>query len=75
MLAKDGRLWTWGARLGAAKPAIGPFDQAPFLLWKLPPEVRRSLGSGPDSSTDIDSIVRKAFPLPAYQNPNHSLFQ
>jgi hypothetical protein len=38
--------------LGAAKSAMDHIDQTPFLLWELPPEVRRSLGIGPDSSTN-----------------------
>jgi alpha-tubulin suppressor-like RCC1 family protein len=78
MLGKDGKLWTWGYRLGrpgrsAARgkfdsllaPAVKRFpslgfligsdlliDQTPHLLWKLPPEVRRSLGTGPNSGTN-----------------------
>jgi len=52
LLCKDGKLWTWGTRLGAAKSAMDHIDQTPFLLWELPPEVRRSLGIGPDSSTN-----------------------
>jgi hypothetical protein len=27
-------------------------DQTPHLLWELPPEVRRSLGTGPNSVTN-----------------------
>ncbi len=27
-------------------------DQRPHLLWELPPEVRRSLGTGPKSATN-----------------------
>jgi alpha-tubulin suppressor-like RCC1 family protein len=76
LLGKDGKLWTWGKRLGAAKPgaarqkilsfltpvmwvfpAIGlPFrkdiDRTPFLLWEVPTEVRRSLGTEPKSFKD-----------------------
>jgi alpha-tubulin suppressor-like RCC1 family protein len=43
LLGKDGKLWTWGTRLGAAKSTIDNIDQTPFLLWELLPEVRRSL--------------------------------
>ncbi len=76
MLGKDGKLWTWGVRLGvpgpsAARekfnalmaPAVKRFpplkflvkshfvaDQTPYLLWELPAEVRRSLGTGPNSA-------------------------
>jgi hypothetical protein len=70
LLCKDGRLWTWGHRLGAGKPSmtqqkieaiLAPavaffpslkfmtkldIDRTPHLLWELPPEVRRSLGTG-----------------------------
>jgi hypothetical protein len=78
MLGKDGKLWTWGYRLGfpgrsAARekfdsllaPAVKRFpslgfligsdlllDRTPHLLWELPPEVRRSLGNEPKSSTN-----------------------
>jgi alpha-tubulin suppressor-like RCC1 family protein len=76
LLGKDGKLWTWGKRLGAGKPsatrqkilsfltplvwvfpALGlPFrsdiDQTPHLLWELPPEVRRALGTKPKGSTN-----------------------
>jgi trimeric autotransporter adhesin len=75
LLAKDGKLWTWGQRLGIDKSGVPPpyqqflaniakrfpplrfliksdIDQTPHLLWELPPEVRRSLGSGPISFTN-----------------------
>ena len=75
VLGKDGKLWTWGYRLGvkpsAARqrfeafvaPAVKRFpslgflvksdiDSPPHLLWELPPEVRRSLGTGPISLTN-----------------------
>jgi alpha-tubulin suppressor-like RCC1 family protein len=76
LLGKDGKLWTWGKRLGAGKPSatwqkiqalLAPMvrrfpslgyliksdiDQTPHLLWELPPEVRRALGTGPKSSTN-----------------------
>jgi len=76
MLGKDGKLWTWGKRLGAGKPSAArqkfeafmapavkrfpslgfliksDIDYAPHLLWELPPEVRRSLGTRPDSATN-----------------------
>jgi hypothetical protein len=76
LLCKDGKLWTWGRRLGAEKPSAARqkleaflrpvvrrfpalvflfqsgIDQKPFLLWELPPEVRRALGTGPKSSTN-----------------------
>jgi alpha-tubulin suppressor-like RCC1 family protein len=69
MLGKDGKLWTWGLRLGAGQPGaarrkfetfVSPvvrrfpalrfliksaIDQTPYLLWELPPEVRRTLGT------------------------------
>jgi alpha-tubulin suppressor-like RCC1 family protein len=76
LLGKDGKLWTWGRRLGAERPtALGQrlqsflapavrrfpslrfliksdIDYTPHLLWELPPEVRRSLGTGPNSATN-----------------------
>jgi alpha-tubulin suppressor-like RCC1 family protein len=76
MLGKDGKLWTWGVRLGASQrsatrqkfeafvaPLVQRFpalhfliksniDQTPHLLWDLPPEVRRALGTGPNGSTN-----------------------
>jgi alpha-tubulin suppressor-like RCC1 family protein len=76
MLGKDGKLWTWGQRLGVGKPStarrkfeafVAPavkrfpslgfliksdIDQTPHLLWELPAEVRRSLGTGPKISTN-----------------------
>jgi alpha-tubulin suppressor-like RCC1 family protein len=76
LLGKDGKLWTWGERLGAGQPSelrrelepvLGPvvrrlpalsflirshIDWTPHLLWELPPEVRRSLGTGPTSATN-----------------------
>jgi alpha-tubulin suppressor-like RCC1 family protein len=68
LLSRDGKLWTWGRRLGANRsgvrhriesflvPVVRRFpslhfvfksdiDETPFLLWELPPEVRRSLGT------------------------------
>jgi len=51
LLGKDGKLWTWGTRLGVAKSTSDNIDQTPFLLWELPPEVRGSLGTEPKSST------------------------
>ncbi len=78
LLGKDGRLWSWGKRLGVGKPsaarktinhwvvpvvwpifpALGKrirsdldrIDRTPVLLWELPAEVRRSLGTGPKSA-------------------------
>jgi alpha-tubulin suppressor-like RCC1 family protein len=76
LLAKDGKLWTWGKRLGVEKPSavrkkfeglVAPaverfpalrfliksdIDRRPHLLWELPPEVRRALGTGPSGSTN-----------------------
>jgi alpha-tubulin suppressor-like RCC1 family protein len=75
LLARDGKLWTWGERLGIDKSRTPPsfqkflanaamrfpalhfliksnIDQTPHLLWELPPEVRRSLGTGPNSVTN-----------------------
>jgi alpha-tubulin suppressor-like RCC1 family protein len=76
LLGKDGKLWTWGLRLGACQPGaarqkfeafISPLvkrfpslhiliksniDQTPRLLWELPPEVRRALGTGPNGATN-----------------------
>jgi alpha-tubulin suppressor-like RCC1 family protein len=76
LLGKDGKLWSWGKRLGAQNPsalrkkfeafvapAVNRFpslgfliksdtDLTPHLLWELPPEVRRSLGSEPKSATN-----------------------
>jgi alpha-tubulin suppressor-like RCC1 family protein len=76
MLGKDGKLWSWGKRLGAGQPSaarqkfeafIAPvlrrfpslhflikpdIDYTPHLLWELPPELRRSLGTGPNSATN-----------------------
>jgi alpha-tubulin suppressor-like RCC1 family protein len=78
MLGKDGKLWSWGVRLGIrgsggawkkfealVAPAVKRFpslgfliksniliDRTPHLLWELPPEVRRSLGSEPKSDTN-----------------------
>jgi alpha-tubulin suppressor-like RCC1 family protein len=76
LLTKDGKLWTWGRRLGAGQPSaarqkiqtfVGPvarrfpflrfliksdIDYTPRLLWELPPEVRRSLGTGTSDSTN-----------------------
>jgi alpha-tubulin suppressor-like RCC1 family protein len=76
LLGKDGKLWTWGRRMGAEQPSadrkkfeawIAPavkrypwlgfliksdIDRTPHLLWELPPEVRRSLGTGPNSATN-----------------------
>jgi hypothetical protein len=76
LLGKDGRLWTWGSRLGTRRPSaprlkmhnlLAPLmdefpsirsiiesdtDWTPHLLWELPPEVRRSLGAGPNSATN-----------------------
>ena len=76
LLRKDGKLWTWGVRMGAGKPGavrqkfeafVAPavkrfpwlgfliksdIDRTPHLLWELPPEVRRALGTGPKSSTN-----------------------
>jgi alpha-tubulin suppressor-like RCC1 family protein len=76
LLGKDGKLWTWGERLGVEKssaarqefedliaPAVNRFpslgfliksdiDRTPRLLWELPPEMRRSLGTEPKSSTN-----------------------
>ena len=80
MLGKDGKLWTWGRRLGMGKPSaprqkfeafVAPavkrfpslgfliksnilIDRTPHLLWELPPEVRRSLGSEPKSPTNTE---------------------
>jgi len=75
MLGKDGKLWTWGWRLGIPQsrgarkkfesfvaPAVKRFpslgflnqsdvDHTPRLVWELPAEVRRSLGSEPKSAT------------------------
>jgi alpha-tubulin suppressor-like RCC1 family protein len=48
LLSKDGKLWTWGARMGASESTN---DQTPHLLWELPPEVRRSLGTGAKGTT------------------------
>jgi len=36
VLGKDGKLWTWGTRLGAGKATAVNIDQTPFLLWQLP---------------------------------------
>jgi alpha-tubulin suppressor-like RCC1 family protein len=75
MLGQDGKLWTWGKRLGVKSsatrqriqglmtqlverfPSLGflvnsDIDQTPYLLWELPPEVRRSLGIRPNSATN-----------------------
>jgi alpha-tubulin suppressor-like RCC1 family protein len=79
LLGMDGKLWTWGHRLGAYPsaarqkievilarqvtrfPALSPalrfllksdIDQTPHLLWELPPDVRRSLGTKPKSATN-----------------------
>jgi len=84
MLGQDGKLWTWGLRLGARQPSaarkkiealLAPavrrfpplgfliksaIDQTPHLLWELPPEVRRSLGTGPKSATDNVTAGRPA---------------
>jgi len=42
LLGEDGKLWTWGTRLGLAKSTVDNPDQTPFLLWELPPEARGS---------------------------------
>jgi alpha-tubulin suppressor-like RCC1 family protein len=84
LLGKDGRLWTWGRRLGAGQPSaarrkieafLAPavkrfpalrfllksdIDQTPCLLWELPPEVRRSLGTRPKSATNNVTAGRPA---------------
>ncbi len=76
LLAKDGKLWSWGKRLGSESPSassqkleslLAPvvkrfpslrfllksdIDEKPHLLWELPPEVRRSLGSKPIAPTN-----------------------
>ncbi len=76
LLGRDGKLWTWGRRLGMEKPgaarqkfedlmapAVKRFpsfdfliksdiDRTPHLLWELPSEVRRSLGTGPNGATN-----------------------
>ena len=76
LLGRDGRLWTWGRRLGMEKPGAArqkfedlmapavkrfPFldfliksdiDRTPHLLWELPSEVRRSLGTEPNGATN-----------------------
>jgi len=88
MLAKDGKLWTWGRRLGAARssvarlkidahlaPVVNLFpalrflqksniDKMPHLLWELPPEVRRSLGTGPKSATTVSPPATPPLPPP-----------
>jgi len=45
LLGRDGKLWTWGLRLGA-----NITDEKPFLLWELPAEMRRSLGTATNES-------------------------
>jgi alpha-tubulin suppressor-like RCC1 family protein len=75
LLGRDGKLWTWGERMGIDKsrtpptfqqflanlarrfPSLGfliksDIDPTPHLLWELPPEVRRSLGTGLSSATN-----------------------
>jgi alpha-tubulin suppressor-like RCC1 family protein len=76
LLGRDGKLWTWGQRMGADKPSTArqrfeafvasavrrfpslsfliksDIDEKPHLLWKLPPEVRRSLGTHSKGSTN-----------------------
>ena len=83
-LGKDGKLWTWGKRLGLGQPsakrlrfeafvapAVNRFptlgfliksdiDYAPHLLWELPPEVRRALGTGSKDSTNISTTAHPA---------------
>jgi alpha-tubulin suppressor-like RCC1 family protein len=58
LLRKDGKLWTWGTRLGVAKSALDQVDQTPHLLWELPPEVRRALGIGRTAPQIINSRKR-----------------
>jgi alpha-tubulin suppressor-like RCC1 family protein len=86
LLGLDGKLWTWGRRLGLSgpsatrqkfeaflAPAVKRFpafrfliksdiDQTPHLLWELPPEVRRSLGTGPNGSTNDPTTAHPAGP-------------
>jgi hypothetical protein len=80
LLGIDGKLWTWGKRLGAGQPSAArlkiqaflaamvkrfpslgfliksDIDQTPHLLWELPPEVRRALGTGPKSATNNSTL-------------------
>jgi trimeric autotransporter adhesin len=60
LLGKDGKLWTWGTRLGTAKANIDDIDQTPFLLWEFPRELPRSFGTGPDSSTNNPTTAHPA---------------
>jgi alpha-tubulin suppressor-like RCC1 family protein len=76
LLGRDGKLWTWGRRVGWQRPGArrqkidsflfplvkrfpslrflikSDIDREPHLLWELPPEVRRSLGTGRNGVTN-----------------------